>query len=290
MDLSMKCSVSYHSKQQADRFWFPIISSKQKTNGFIWDPLHGWEDYLELTKGGKKHQLARKVRWQNQDCSGWHMEKQKIHIQNNHAQNYISCHFIKDFNKSWAQELCLQNHCCSIHFPCTVTVQTGSALIMPWIVTAQHTTIGNRNDYVQISSALPDNIPSRQNWHYFCWECSPYRADAYLANPPPRTEQGRDQPGEQTEAFWREHRQQSVKHLLTSYPKPQIYINIYIYIYNLFDAQLSPSFLRDLYTVCATNTAAHKRLNLILNTGAAPSNLQVYRSLLISVSQFKAKS
>lgn len=60
MDFHIKFSVSYHSKQQANNFWFPIVPSKQKANGFIWDPLHRWEDNLELTGGEKKASTGTK--------------------------------------------------------------------------------------------------------------------------------------------------------------------------------------------------------------------------------------
>jgi len=41
------------------------VPPKQKATGLVWDLLHRWEDYLELTEGEKKHQLARKIRWEN---------------------------------------------------------------------------------------------------------------------------------------------------------------------------------------------------------------------------------
>lgn len=77
MDLHIKFSVSNHSKQRDNNFWFPVVPSKHN-----WDPLHRWEDYLELTEGGKKASTA-KIRKVTKPRLQWlAYGKQKIHIQN----------------------------------------------------------------------------------------------------------------------------------------------------------------------------------------------------------------
>lgn len=165
------------------------------------------------------------------------MKTQNTYIQNNQSQNNIGCNFIKDFSRSCAEELRLQNHYHSVLFPCTAITRTGSALIALWIVPTQQITTNNTNNYMQNSNALPDNTPSLQSWHPLCWEFSPCRAGVYLADPPPGTAQGRGGPGERTGAFWREHKEQSVRHLLTSQPKPAQHPDIYTLTLTL----LSPS-------------------------------------------------
>lgn len=74
---------------------------------------------------------------------------------------------------------------------------------------------------------LPGNRLSPPSWHHPCWEFSPYRAGGCLANPPLGTAQGRGGPGEQTGAFWGEHKQHNVKNLCTPWPKPEQHPDIY---------------------------------------------------------------
>lgn len=128
------------------------------------------------------------------------------------------------------QKLCLQNHCHSVHSPCTVITQTVSRLtvLKLWLHSKLLQVIWTTVCKSQVPPLITQSL---QSWHYSGQEFSPYRADAYLLNPPPRGWTGQGWARGANCSFVKGT--QTVQHQTPTCFLAETQIYIYIFIYYL---------------------------------------------------------